>query len=154
MTDEESPRPKLARINLSELLERIKADAVARAPEVDVPDRRALAGEDDLVSVGETWLRQEIRHTKHLHWIRIIVLVILLLLAGMWLLSVWILLLAVGFKWGAFALSDTVLVTYMGTTTASVLGLFHIAAKWLFSAGFVDFARSIKDLLTKDAPKT
>ncbi len=74
----------------------------------------------------------------------------MLVLAVLWGLSVGVVLLVGGFKWRDFELSDTVLVVYMGTTTASVLGLFHIAAKWLFSAGFVDFATSIKALLHKN----
>jgi alkylhydroperoxidase/carboxymuconolactone decarboxylase family protein YurZ len=155
MSEKESdqPEPRAAPPDLLKLLERIRANAFARVTNVEESDSRALEADANLASVGETWLRQEILHTKHLHWIRIGVLLALLFVAGLWLLSVGALLVMVGFKIKDFELSDVVLVTYMGTTTASVLGLFHIAAKWLFSAGFVDFARSIKDLLTRELPK-
>jgi hypothetical protein len=146
---ESTPPPRKPLEDLAKLFGKIEVVASSQGPEVELVDTRALEGEDDLASVGETWLKQEIRHTNQIHWIRIFVLLALLVVALIWLLSVGGLLLAVGFKWKDFELSDLVLVTYMGTTTASVLGLFHIAAKWLFSAGFVDFARSIKEILPK-----
>jgi len=63
-----------------------------------------------------------------------------------WLGSVAVLLLMVGFHMWGFNLSDKVIIAYITSTTVSVLGLFHIAAKWLFSASFADFTRSLKDL--------
>ena len=56
-----------------------------------------------------------------------------------WLFGVFVILILVGFgghwygikvEW--FKLSDTVLVTYLATTTLNVLGLFIIVANWLF----------------------
>lgn len=44
------------REKLPELLARIRANAIARVREVEVPDERALEAEDDLVTVGQTWL--------------------------------------------------------------------------------------------------
>ena len=140
------------RDRLRELLERIRANAIARVPEVEEPDTRAVEGEANLASVGETWLRQEISHTKHLHYVRLFLLAALFILVLAWLGSVALLLLLQGFKVWAFWLSDKVIITYITSTTVSVLGLFHIAAKWLFSAGFADFARSLRELTAKTPP--
>jgi hypothetical protein len=137
------------RDRLRELLSRIGANAIAREQEVEEPDIRALEGEDNLVSVGETWLRQEISHTKHLHYVRLFILAALFVLVLAWLGSVALLLLLQGFKGWGFWLSDKVIIAYITSTTVSVLGLFHIAAKWLFSAGFADFAKSFADMQTK-----
>lgn len=138
-----------SRATLQELLARIRANAVARAPEVEEPDTRALEGEDNLASVGETWLRQEVSHTKHLHYVRLFLLASLFVLVLAWLGSVALLLLLQGFTLWGFWLTDKVIITYVTSTTVSVLGLFHIAAKWLFSAGFADFAKSFADMHNK-----
>ena len=66
-----------------------------------------------------------------------------------WLGSVALLLLLQGLKVWGFWLSDKVIIAYITSTTVSVLGLFHIAAKWLFSPGFADFAKSFADMQTK-----
>jgi hypothetical protein len=145
----DSPKP-IERESLLKKLEQIKANAVARVPEVEEPDTRALEAEDNLASVGETWLRQEIAHTKHLHYVRLGLLSALFLLVILWLISIGFLLLFSGFgSLISFHLSDKVIMTYIGATTVSVLGLFHIAAKWLFSAGFADFAKSLGEMQTK-----
>ena len=159
MSERESERPiqpglseTERRDRLREFLERIRANAIARVPEVEEPDIRALEGEDNLASVGESWLRQEISHTKHLHYVRLFLLAALFVLVLGWLGSVALLLLLQGFKLWGFWLSIEVIIAYIGSTTISVLGLFHIAAKWLFSAGFADFAKSFADMQTKASP--
>ena len=156
MSEKESEQPTRSessetetRDRLRELLSRIRANAIAREREVEEPDIRALEGEDNLASVGETWLRQEISHTKHLHYVRLFILAALFVLVLAWLGSVALLLLLQGLKVWGFWLSDKVIIAFITSTTVSVLGLFHIAAKWLFSAGFADFAKSFADMQTK-----
>ena len=152
MSDKPSdPKPKLTRVEINQLLERIKANATARVPEVLVSDPRALEGEDYLVGVGETYLRQQIKHTNQLHIARLLMLLFLLGLVILWLGSIPLLLYLVGT--GALLISDTVLVVYIGATTINVLGLLKIAAKWLFGdksseaeQGLLD---SIKEFFTK-----
>jgi len=147
MSEPESAPPKtLKTIDWLKLLGGIKVVADTQAVEVDVPDNRALEGEDDLQVTGQTWLKQELKHTKHLHYVRLCLLGALFVLVVLWLGSVALLLLMEGFHLWGFDLSDKVIIGYITSTTVSVLGLFHIAAKWLFSASFADFARSIKDL--------
>lgn len=149
MSEPESSPPKVSKSALLKWLGAINTVAEAQAAEVDVPDNRALEGEDDLQTTGQTWLKQEIKHTQHLHWVRLGLLAALFILVVAWLLSVVVLLIMEGFHLGGFDLTDTVIVAYLTSTTVSVLGLFHIAAKWLFSAGFANLATSIKDLLPK-----
>ncbi|KDD42468.1 hypothetical protein L529_0530 [Bordetella bronchiseptica MBORD901] len=54
---------------------------------------------------------------------------------------VWIVVVLQGFRgipqqWGSiFALSDAVIIAFITSTTASVLGLYGIAAYWLFGNG-------------------
>jgi hypothetical protein len=61
-------------------------------------------------------------------------LILLFVLAVFWLFSVIGILVLEGFHPRNFALADKVIITYITSTTASVLGLFIIGAKWLFSA--------------------
>ena len=53
-------------------------------------------------------------------------------LACLWLALVTTILLAQGFSWHAFKLSDSVLLALLGTTTVNVLGLFFVVTKYLF----------------------
>lgn len=139
MSEPESTRHKdhsLAK--LSRLLEGISKVAASEKQEA-LPDPEAvelaLEGEDDLLNTGQAWLREEIRQVKQLHTARLVLLGALFLLVLLWLGSVGVLLLFVGFhSLISFNMSDKVIMTYITTTTASVLGLFIIAAKWLFSA--------------------
>ncbi|HKP38494.1 MAG TPA: hypothetical protein VJT71_16665 [Pyrinomonadaceae bacterium] len=149
MNEPESSPNKTARDKLLKWFGGIHVVADTQVPEVDVSDNRALEGEDDLQITGQTWLKQELKHTKHLHWVRLFLLGALFILVVLWLLSVVILLLMEGFHVWTFDLSDKVIIAYMTSTTVSVLGLFHIAAKWLFSASFADVSRSIKELYRK-----
>lgn len=151
---ESKPPPKKLDAELLKWFLAIQRVADTQVAESDVADTRALEGQENLVSAGETWLRQEIRHTKQLHYVRVFLLGALFLLVLLWLLSVALLLILQGFKLWGFWLSDKVIIAYITSTTVSVLGLFHIAAKWLFSAGFADFARSLKELTGKGSAKT
>ena len=51
-------------------------------------------------------------------------------LSGYWLLFIGVFLLLAG--WGALKVADSVLIALITTTTANVLGLFYIVARWLF----------------------
>ncbi len=51
-------------------------------------------------------------------------------LSGYWLLFIGAFLLMAG--WGAMKVADSVLIALITTTTANVLGLFYIVARWLF----------------------
>lgn len=49
-----------------------------------------------------------------------------------WLIVVVVFVLLTGFHLGGFTLSEKVLIAFITSTTVSVLGLFIVAAKWLF----------------------
>lgn len=148
MSEKELDPPRATSAEVLALLNRIKANAARHAPEL--ADNRALEGEENLNTVGDTWLRQEIRHTNQLHYVRLFILGLLLFLVILWLASIPVLLYVVGTKWNNFQISDAVIITYIGSTTISVLGLLRIAARWLFTGGLPDLADSIKKLLHKN----
>jgi hypothetical protein len=153
MSVPESTPSETKTLELERRLGLIEGVAEAQAADVDVPDNRALAGETDLASVGETWLRQEIKHTNQLHYVRLGMLAFLILLVLLWLASIPTLLFVAGTKWKDFEISDTVLVVYIGATTINVLGLLRIATKWLFtpkpSEEEISILDSTKDFLQK-----
>src|SRR5688572_17029718 len=122
MNEPESTQPKTKSSALMEWLGAIKKVADAQGEEAIVPDNLALAGESELQSTGQTWLIQEIRHTKHLHYVRLFLLAALFILVMIWLFSVATLLLLQGFHIWGFNLSDTVIIAYITSTTVSVLG--------------------------------
>jgi hypothetical protein len=150
MSEPESPPTKISAAYILKQLERIRPTADAQAVETDVPDTRALEGEDDLNIAGHEWLKQEIHRTGQLHYARLFLLIALFILIVIWLVSIGGLLLLVGFRdRTGFDLSDAIVIAYMTTTTVSVLGLFHIAAKWLFSASFSDLSQWMLELRKK-----
>jgi len=150
MSDNPSDQPKLKRIDLAEVVQRIKANAAARARKAKTPDPRALEGDNYLTALSETYLRQQITHTSQLHYVRLAMLGFLLMLVILWLASIPTLLFLVGTKWKDFELSDTVSVTYIGSTTVSVLGLMRIATRWLFTGGLPDITEPVREILHKN----
>jgi hypothetical protein len=139
MSEPEStpPKPSLSLAELARYFEGISKVAASEEIEVVEPDPLSLVGEEDLdkerVATEIERLREELRQTKRLNKARLIVLTALFSLIVLWLVSVMALTAAVGFHWWGFFLSDKVVMTYITSTTVSVLGLFHIAARWLFS---------------------
>jgi len=128
MPEQELPPTEIAD---SEALKRFElVRPIADAQAVDIPDNRALEGEDILLVSGDNWEKWA---SKQLFRARIFLLVCLFILVVMWLISIPGLLLLIGYGWRGFLVSDTVVVVYMTTTTVSVIGLFKIAATWLFS---------------------
>lgn len=77
-------------------------------------------------------------HDNDLHELRKSYSLYLFVLVVIWVVTVWIALIFQGFgrfphvDGLKFILSDTVLVAFITSTTASVLGLFGIAAYWMF----------------------
>lgn len=63
-------------------------------------------------------------------WQRKLYAFLLFALSFLWLVGIFVVLWFVGKKWLEF--SDAVVSFLIGTTTANVLGLFYIVARWLF----------------------
>lgn len=128
MSESESTPPKPE--ELQELFAGIEAVATSQREEI-------AAGADDLSLDAEKDLelerqREEHSQTKKINQAQLSILKALFRLIILWLVSVMILTAVCGLKLGGFYLSDKVLITYITSTTVSVLGLFHIAARWLF----------------------
>jgi len=147
MNDPESKPPKDKLVETSRLFDGIDAVANAQAVDAVQPDELAITGEEDLSKdypealsrvqeardVAEIkQLGEVVRQTKRVNVARLIVLGSLFFLIVLWIVSVVLLTIALGFRWRGYWLPDLVMITYITTTTASVFGLFHIAAKWLF----------------------
>lgn len=80
----------------------------------------------------------DLKHDADLHELRKRYSLYLFVLVVVWVVTVWATLVFQGFgkfphvDGMVFSLSDTVLVAFITSTTASVLGLFGIAAYWMF----------------------
>ncbi|HXL79381.1 MAG TPA: hypothetical protein VN951_00780 [Pyrinomonadaceae bacterium] len=131
MPEQESQPIELVDEDVLQQLSRVRLTADAQAVQTDVPDTRALEGEDNLIVAGDQW---EKRRDRQLFYARIFLLVALFILVILWVVSIPGLLLIVGYHYRDFNLSDSVIIAYITSTTVSVLGLFHIAARWLFSS--------------------
>lgn len=88
--------------------------------------------EDERKTLEVGGLRDELERLKNLHTIRKVYLGLLFSLTVVWLLIVVVCVLMAGFHFSGFTLSDSVLIAFITSTTLSVLGLFHFAAKWLY----------------------
>lgn len=130
MPEQESPPIEIIDKAVLDRFNLVRLTADAQAVQTDVPDTRALEGEDNLIIAGDQW---EKKRSRALLVARILLLIALFGLVLVWLLSIGGLLLMVGFHVRGFTLSDPVVIAYMTTTTVSVIGLFKIAANWFFS---------------------
>jgi hypothetical protein len=146
MSEPESKPPEVL-TDAPQQFERIKVVADTQVAENREPDPLALVGEEDLarqrVIVQIDHLRTEVGQIKQLHWVRIGLIGALFFLVVVWLFVLLLILSFQGFVLGAFHLSDKILIAYITSTTVSVLGLFHIAAKWLFSGDYRAFSRTL-----------
>src|SRR5258708_952021 len=113
MPEQESPpRNEVVESEVLKQFERVKPAAEAQA--IDVPDTRALEGEDNLIVAGDQW---EKKRDRALLVARIFLLLALFGLVLVWLISIPGLLLMVGYHVRGFSLSDPVVIAYMTTTT-------------------------------------
>lgn len=109
-------------------------------PEFDPFNGDQLATEESLAWAKDKSLEEQ---NAELHELRKSHAWLLFGLTVLWIVFVWIVILlqgfgqwftplVQGFKYFKFKLSDTVLIAFMTTTTATVLGLYGIAAYWLY----------------------
>ncbi|MDA8443912.1 hypothetical protein [Paracidovorax valerianellae] len=90
------------------------------------------------IAAGLKAIEARLTRDEDLHALRKRYSLALFWLVVVWVVTVWVFLILQGIgktarypNW-AFKLSDTVLIAYITSTTASILGLFGIAAYWLF----------------------
>jgi hypothetical protein len=158
MSEQESTPVKKSLADLTKLFEGIELVAKSQAQEAVEPDPLALVGEEDLekerVAAEIEHLHEDVRQTKLVNKARIVVLTCLFILISLWIVSVMTLTAVSGWHVWGFQLSDKVLITYITSTTVSVLGLFTVAANWLFSAqGLLSQARQQYPRSPKVDPK-
>lgn len=150
MSEPESTQLKKQAAELSKLFEGIDRVADSQAAEAGI-EADPLVVNDEEADLSQTYptalsavqrardaaeiekLGEGTRQTKRVNITRFIILGSLFFLITLWIVSVVLLTVASGFHWRGFMLPDLVMITYITTTTASVFGLFHIAARWLFS---------------------
>ncbi|MGS8279342.1 hypothetical protein ACU7AI_15155 [Pseudomonas aeruginosa] len=121
-----------------------QASSEFRPPERGAGDSPLLdptiAGEIQAFATNQD---QERRHAAQIHGMRMSHSNLLLLLAVLWIFVIFVVVLLQGFgQWFTpipsgfeylpFKLSDTLLITFITTTTGTVLGLYGIAAYWLY----------------------
>src|SRR6266536_1899519 len=132
---EQELTPRKISDEIAALLKGIRLVADSEKP---AEDPLSLVGEEDLererIVAAIEHIREESRQTKFLFNARITVLVSLFTLIVFWIISLIVLVGLCGFHLFGFALSDKVIITYITSTTLSVFGLFHIAARWLFAS--------------------
>jgi uncharacterized membrane protein len=139
MSEPESKPPKarlLRQEELARFFEGITQVAKTEDQAMKEPDPLSLLGEEDLskeaIAAQVAQLREDVKQTKRVNLFRLVMLVALFAVIILWILSVIVMTAFLGFKLWGFTLSDAVMITYITTTTASVFGLFLIAAKWLY----------------------
>lgn len=86
----------------------------------------------DLSEHKRDFFRQKLREDRDTHELRLKYSNRIFCLVCMWLACVVVSVFMSGFNFFGFKLSDTVLITFITSTTVSVLGLFIIVAKWMF----------------------
>lgn len=77
-------------------------------------------------------IKQRLGRLESLQRLRKLYVALLFGLTVLWLLIVVSFVGFAGFHYRGFTLSDSVIIGFITSTTVSVIGLFHFAAKWLF----------------------
>ncbi len=77
-------------------------------------------------------LKQQLKEDEDVHELRLSYTSKVFWLVCIWLIFVAVVICCTGFSLCSFALSDKVLITFITSTTVTVLGLFVIVAKWMF----------------------
>ncbi|MEO8434280.1 MAG: hypothetical protein ABI596_05250 [Pyrinomonadaceae bacterium] len=90
--------------------------------------------DDEIKTLERDGLREKYARIKNLHQIRKVYLGLLFILTMIWLVTVVVFVSFAGFGYRGFKLADSVIIAFITSTTVSVIGLFHFAAKWLFPA--------------------
>jgi len=114
------------------------------------------------IAAGLKAVEARLTRDEDLHTLRKRYSIALFGLVCVWVLTVWVVLTLQGLgklPWlggWTFSLSDTVLIAYITSTTASILGLFGIAAYWLFGKpkAAEDNAKKVNTTKRKKAGKS
>lgn len=116
-------------------------------PEIEEREQRAV--EESLALAAKEDLAQERLQNNEIHDLRIGHAKLLFRLTVSWVVVIWFVVLLQGFnqwftpiyqglEYISFKLSDSVMIAFMTTTTTTVLGLYGIAAYWLYGKPKVD----------------
>ncbi len=113
-----------------ELLKKISEAASKDRPLSEDPTLPNLHA--DLEEFEVQFLKQQLRESRDTHDLRLRYTTCIFCLVCVWLTFVVTSVFLTGFKILGFSLSDKVLMTFITSTTISVLGLFVVVAHWLF----------------------
>ena len=122
-----SPQPP-SQLSLTEFLDKINEVAERQAATVQPDDTLAATAEKNHYDVEA--IKQHVKELVETHDLRKAYLPRLFWMIVSWLIVVVLFVLAASIKW--ITLSDSVLIAFITSTTVSVLGLFIVAARWLF----------------------
>lgn len=99
------------------------------------PDTQKLKLNDSLEKHQEHYLKKRYRAAGTYFTLQHIFAYLLFGLVASWLVAVIITIFFTGFKFKEFELNNSVLIAFITSTTASVIGLFWLVANWLFGGG-------------------
>jgi hypothetical protein len=111
----------------------IKQVGLPKAPDASIrldDERKTL--ELDRLKLENTRLQNKLTEAEDLHHIRKRYTGRLFWLIVGWLFAVLFFVVCSGFRVFGFSLSDAVIISFITSTTVSVLGLFLVPAKWLY----------------------
>ena len=138
-----------------------EAAEITEEPSKDSGEKQQLENEKQQLEIEglktkQSGLEAEIKRLGDIHWARMIGLVCLFALVVLWLIAIlfFVAMSGIEFRWWNYGkilkLSDSILIALIGSTTLNVLGLFTVAAKWLYG---VD-GKSSPEIKTKHKKKS
>lgn len=132
---QQGPPNKLAKIDglIASLRQSVQKAALQESRGSATPESDVLV-DDEKKTIELEGLRERLHRIANLYKIRKVYLLLLFILTVVWLVMVVLFVLMAGFGYRGFKLGDSVIIAFITSTTVSVLGLFHFAAKWLFPA--------------------
>lgn len=130
-------------------------EQIARAEIAGLPPDPLVEDEQRSLATGlplkEQRRKQELTEQHELHETRLGYVPRLFWLIVAWLAITSIFLAFAGFHSWGFTLSEKILIALITSTTANVLGLFYVVAKWLYPAPLPDRSKAPKPATKKSA---
>ncbi len=114
------------------LINKLAREEIQLSQDLSISDSDGPSLSDSLNEHREHFLKKQWEAALSYLYLQRLFAYLLFGLVSVWLLAVIITIFLTGFSYRDFKLNDSVLITFITSTTTSVIGLFLLVARWLF----------------------
>ncbi len=114
------------------LINKLAREEIQLSQDLSISDSDGASLSEPLNKHREHFLKEQWAAALSYLYLQRLFAYLLFGLVSIWLLAVIITIFLTGFSYRDFKLNDSVLITFITSTTTSVIGLFLLVARWLF----------------------